>query len=143
MSPQTSSGELSNGNDSGDLEVEDTGEVFAVQEVMDGQIPIACAGYVGHQDMKTCPAETLMAMNLFLLNLQMMDKWRPSEISEKELQVMMKEAPRRRIKYTTTPRHGCSERGRRHRNPIANLNACQYEKYSLSFGFQFRLLHST
>ncbi len=62
-------------------------------------MPRACAGYVGHQDLKTCPAETIMAMNLFLLNLQMMDKWRPSEISEKELQIMMKEAPRRQIRY--------------------------------------------
>ena len=54
--------------------MEDTGEVFAVQEEMDGQIPIACAGYVGHQDLKTCPADILMAMNLFLLNMQVMDK---------------------------------------------------------------------
>ena len=36
-----------------------------------------------------------------------------------------------------------AKNGRRHRIPIANLNACQKEKYSLSFGFQFRLLRST
>ncbi len=33
--------------------------------------------------------------------------------------------------------------GLRHRIPIANLNAGQNEKYSLSFEFQFRLLRST
>ena len=62
-------------------------------------MPRACAGYVGHQDLKTCPADTMMAMNLFLLNLQMMDEWRPSEINEKERQIMMKEAPRCQVKY--------------------------------------------
>ena len=81
--------------------------MFAVQEEMDGQIPIACAGYVGHQDLKACPADTLMAMNLFLLNLQMMDKWRPSEISEKELQIMMEEAPRRQIRYRGEGHNTC------------------------------------